>query len=288
MITFTKLGQFGRFGNALWQYAAIKGISLKTGYELKIPNPNLVEYQQQKCLLRYFDLPDPYLDGTEQILYTYNMYEAQFFNPNLIGIMEDHTDFCGYFQNTQYFFGFEKEIRQALTLQPTIKQKIRKNFQQIIKQYSRPIISIHVKRGELVNETTVNNINFYGSNGILLTYLRQAIAYFKRIFYKPTFLIFTNRIDDFNKYGSKDDPQHWCNTYLCDDDIMLQTNETDIEDFAMMSMCDHNILCHSTTFGWWAAWLNTNKNKIVIAPKYYFMDRTKFVDGFYPKEWVLL
>ena len=39
MITFYELGNNGRLGNQLFQYAALKGLSTKREYDIKIPNP---------------------------------------------------------------------------------------------------------------------------------------------------------------------------------------------------------------------------------------------------------
>ena len=40
----------------------------------------------------------------------------------------------------------------------------------------------------------------------------------------------------------------------------------DCWDIQMMSLCEHNVIANSS-FSWWGAWLNANKEKTVIAPE---------------------
>lgn len=53
----------------------------------------------------------------------------------------------------------------------------------------------------------------------------------------------------------------------------------------LMSACKHNIIANST-FSWWGAWLNSNPNKIIIAPKRWFGDTSINTSDLIPPSWL--
>ncbi|GHT01260.1 hypothetical protein AGMMS49525_01500 [Bacteroidia bacterium] len=55
------------------------------------------------------------------------------------------------------------------------------------------------------------------------------------------------------------------------------------QDMFLMSRCRHNIIANST-FSWWGAWLNTNVEKIVIAPERFMNDAE--TPDFIPESWI--
>jgi len=49
MITFHELGRAGRLGNQLYQYALLKGVSVKTGHPIHLPDLSKRVWHGQQC-----------------------------------------------------------------------------------------------------------------------------------------------------------------------------------------------------------------------------------------------
>ena len=95
----------------------------------------------------------------------------------------------------------------------------------------------------------------------------------------PVFYIFS---DDIN----------WCkqNIRLPGDTIYIEdefAGEKSCGHFALMMACKHFIIPNSS-FAWWAAWLNSNPNKIVIAPKVWFHNSMWDTKDILPPNWIKL
>ncbi len=55
---------------------------------------------------------------------------------------------------------------------------------------------------------------------------------------------------------------------------------------ALMTLCK-NVITAASTFSWWAAWLNENPNKIVIAPAQKLWRGDDSFREIYPREWII-
>ena len=177
-------------------------------------------------------------------------FNETFFNPRNKSYIE------GYFQNERYF----KSIRDIILKQFTLSSELSKYTKSILKQIKtkKSTCSIHVRRGDFI---TKNNKNIHSICSI--EYYIKAIDHIKSINDKTFFFVFSDDI-------------LWCEKNLnFERMIFINSSEKRVphEDIYLMSLCNYNVISNST-FGWWGAWLNQNKNQKVVAPKRWFSDKT--------------
>jgi len=179
----------------------------------------------------------------------------------------------GYFQSYKYFIGYEGFIRQLFSFPVDSLDEINKELLITLKNTNS--IAIHIRRGDYVNDETT--AQYHGSCS--LDYYLEAIKLLASK-NKDFILVFFSDDSDWVKEQFKDLPYS---------KIIIDHNkgENSWKDMLLMSLCTHNIIANSS-FSWWAAWLNENPKKTVIAPKEWFKTKDLHTITLLPEEWIKL
>ena len=155
--------------------------------------------------------------------------------------------FVGYWQTEKYF----KDIRDSLLFRFRFNEvdlELEKFAQMIADDV---YVSVHVRRGDYL----LNHEIYMGI--CTKDYYLRAIEYIRKIEPNSKLIFFSDDLewvkDNFDIpnaiYCSKNLFEHYEDWY----------------DMYLMSKCRHNIIANSS-FSWWGAWLNQNKEKIIVAP----------------------
>ncbi|MFZ9740374.1 MAG: alpha-1,2-fucosyltransferase [Candidatus Nanopelagicaceae bacterium] len=248
MISFNYLGNYGRLGNQMFQYASLKGIARKHGYDFCIPPKENFGNKDLKVRDSNCDIYDVFNSINENnIAITNNkkLKESTLnFDEDLFKNCPDNVDLDGYFQSEKYFKHIENEIRKDFTFDEDILFNANKFLSEFYS--SQDVISLHVRRTDYTEFPDHHPI-------CSLDYYQKAISYFPE---ECPVIIFT-------------DDEEWIETQsFFDDDrfIISQKNTADF-DLCLMACCDYHIIANSS-FSWWGAWLS--KSKGVVAPQKWF------------------
>ena len=177
----------------------------------------------------------------------------------------------GYWQNENYFKPISDIIKNEFKI-----NRIHKRNVNIIKKIKKSnSVSIHFRRCHGISEDGKLNQKAINYHGILpLDYYYKAISYIK------------DKYDNFKLYIFSDAPEWVENNFHVDYDTTFIEGNDESEDLYIMKLCKHHIIANST-FSWWAAWLNKNPDKIVIAPQQWYNDTVKNKSqNIIPDKWI--
>lgn len=172
----------------------------------------------------------------------------------------------GYWQTEKYFNNIEDVLRSEFSIKVDLSIEAI-NICEKIK--SCEAISLHIRRGDYYSNKNTNEIL-----GLCpLSYYKDAVNLIIQKVKNPSFFIFSDDID-------------WCkNNLKIDNTLFFVGGLKDYEDLILMSKCKHNIIANSS-FSWWGGWLNSNKNKIVIAPKKWYNSKNFNSEDLIPDYWI--
>ena len=283
-------------GNQFFQYALARAIKEKTKKEvildLSFYTPNGVVkgdtvrgYEldkfniDQNIKLSYKPTPKVQVILEKVIRRIFNLSSYVFykiyFNP-LYGFY-----LIGFWQSEKYFKDIEEIIRKEFTLKDLIENRGESDLSKIILnkiKSSKYSISVNIRRGDYANNPLIRN--HYGL--ISKDYFIKGVEYVNKN-------LNLNNLDT-NIFIFSDDIE-WCKNNLLELEefgnvIFVSEKLSPTDTLHLISICKSNVIANSS-FSWWGAWLNTNSEKIIIAPKNWMKAHVKTKDVC-PNEWIRL
>jgi Glycosyl transferase family 11. len=271
---------FGGLGNQLFQYAAGKSLAMHQGTTVKLDTSLLGILAKRPFDLQYFNIP---IDlATEEEIREYTAMPAwqKLLPPYKRKIYKEphfhyDTNFFkarpnvylkGYWQSEKYFKHIEAEIRKEFT----VKEEYIRHLPPLAHE---PSLFIHIRRSDYLKKEVQD---YHGTMDA--DYYNKALEYVSKKAPNLKVYFFSDDIEWVKQNIKIDHPYEMVTGNL---------THTAIEDFYLMSRCQHAIIANSS-FSWWAAWLNNHPAKIVVAPGRWFINTKLNTKDIIPPNWTLI
>ena len=287
----------GGLGNQMFQYALyLKLRSL--GKEVKFDDIN--EYRSESArpiMLALFGIDYPratwdeivaFTDGSMEMLKrirrklfgrrAIEYYEEGFYDPKVLQFESMYLR--GNFQSEKYFADITDEVRNLYRFPALEDMHLPEDLYGSTKACldaieSTEAVGIHMYRSDSRREAELYE-------GICTEkYYEGAVRFLQEKCPEATFFIFSNEpkwvkgwvenlIGSQIREGmSKEEIHAMENRFVM---VEANTEYTGYLDMLLMSRCRHNIISNSS-FSWWAAWINSNPDKLVVAPDRWVNDK---------------
>jgi hypothetical protein len=286
----------GGLGNQMFQYACARAVALKNNTEIILDDGIYLKDPLRKYELDCFEFSKNTLNGINRkriipyslplmgqyikkvstlIIYNklaINSYKEKYFHfdENVLRLKGDYY-LWGFWQSYKYFEMFNNIIRKDFTF----KHKIPLGNEKYAREMKESVsVGIHIRRGDYLSNTITNSIH-----GVLpIQYYRDAISLIHNKYGACKLFIFSDDIEWVKNFLSKE-------ILLNDYRVVKDVHTSSHTDLFLMSQCQHNIIANSS-FSWWAAWLNGNEEKMVVAPQKWFADSSIDTKDLLPDSWI--
>ena len=258
-VSFNGLGNEGRLGNQMFQYAFIRGMSKRYGYDFIIPDANANRFDNYGL----FDCFE--LEGCKTGEGSYPTLECRdtAFNQKFLDECTDNTNYSGVFQTEKYFANATEELRKDFTFHKEILDPCQEFIDNV-----GDVIFLHVRRG---------NSNLVGNRGEKWSY--QMLQDYHPLMKKEYYLEALSHFDESKKVIVLSDTIDWCKKqdWLQDDRFLFSDSSYEVFDdgasvpyidLCLMSLCSGGIIANSS-MSWWGAWLQNDTGKIIAPNPWY-------------------
>lgn len=274
-------------GNQMFQYAFAKSLKLKTKSLIFLEMSSFEKENlkpHEKFFLSHFNI-DKIKNiniQSSDLLSTSNFEvidisnNARHFDKDLL-FKKTNVYYKGYFECYKYF----DDIRDYLIKDFSLKEELDKKNKKMLKKIkSSNSVCIHIRRGDTVQLRKNKLKNDIGKN-----YYEKALEIIKNKEKNLCLFIFSDDISWCKENINFLEEYRKNNKLIFVDCNTVETTHYELE---LMKNCKHQVIADST-FSWWAAYLNTNPNKIVVAPKGYWMiNKSLTHEGIVLPEWELV
>lgn len=275
----------GGLGNQMFQYAAARGLSERLKTTLKLDTTffenNLKDVTERDFELDKLTIGAPIASG-EEIKKIKNRKGKNIFRitqirerhyPILKPFLKTQHNYYmkGYWQREDYFADIAPAIREEFRFSEALTDDYFIRIQKEINETNS--VSLHFRRGDYVSNAKVNAC--FGT--CPLSYYEEAVKFVLKKTSTPRLFVFSDDIDWVKANFRTQLPVVFVD----------KKDENRHSDFRLMSMCHHNIIANSS-YSWWAAWLNSNPEKTVIAPQQWSKDKQlqRLSFKMIPKNWI--
>ena len=196
--------------------------------------------------------------------------EQQFsFDPNFFKA-NPHVLIKGYWQSEKYFSHITSLVKKELTFKKSIQEKNKPLVSQLNQSVS---VSLHLRLGDYLSHPVSKEIH----GALPIEYYQRSVKHLQATVNERIHVyVFSDDIE-----WAKNNLNINADTTFIDKSFDL----TDADEMYLMTQCKHNIIANSS-FSWWAAWLNDNPEKIVIAPQKWFNNYAKDTQDLIPERWL--